>query len=394
MNNRSRMSSKNSHQDIGRHFKDKDRVKYFAAPGRVNLIGEHTDYNGGLVLPMAIDRFIHLLIRKREDNEAIVYTNELKEVESFDLSKINGKKRGKWTDYIEGVLWELKKMSKPPRGFEACISSDIPMGGGLSSSAALEMVFAYGLNELFDLRISPLELIKLGQRAENEFVGANTGIMDQYISFCGRAGKALLLDTAVLKHEFIDLNLGENTILVIDTTVHHSHLSNQYNQRRQECEQALSIINGFSSNKTYKNLSELSPEVFEKFENKLPTKLTNRVCHVIEENQRVRETAEALKRGDIKSVGELFLKSHASLRDLYQVSAPELDFLIDFAVEKEIFGARITGGGFGGSTIHLLPQKLVEDYAQEATKLFYRRFQVVPRIFAPNSSNGVSAFPD
>lgn len=367
-------------------FGDAGEIFHFKAPGRVNLIGEHTDYNDGLVLPFGIDRYVHFLARRRQDRQVLLYSTNFAERKELKLDDLPGR-TGDWNDYIQGILREFLNDGHKIQGFEGLIYGDISMGAGLGSSAALEIAVAYGLSKIFALDIPGLELIKLCQRAENDFVGANCGIMDQYASFFARRGKALFLDTRSLTHQLVDLPLNDVGILVIDTGVKHALASSEYNKRRKECEESIRLLQRYLPN--LRALRDLSPELFLRYRGKLPTRLQKRVKHVLEENLRVKRTVEALTRRDKRTVGQLLFASHESLKKLYEVSSPELDFLVDLAREGPVLGARMTGGGFGGATIHLLFKVDIPDYCRLVTGRFLSKFGVEPKIFEIGTSDGV-----
>ncbi|MCF7890917.1 galactokinase [Candidatus Bipolaricaulota bacterium] len=360
----------------------------YRAPGRVNLIGEHTDYNDGLVLPIAIDLSTYGLFRTTDKDKIRVYSENLNKMEEIDPANIS-RRRDDWTDYVRGVLSGLESRAGTISGFDFYLNSEIPVGSGLSSSAALELVTAVGAIRTLNLaELEDLDLVKLCQKAENDFVGANTGIMDQYASYLGRAGAALLIDTSEPSHRPVKLELEGYELLVIDTTVSHTHGNNEYNRRRRECETAIDEINEKFEKDELRSLSEIASEELSAILPRLEQKLANRVEHVVRENERVEEAANCFRQGRIKEVGELFYASHSSLRDLYEVSSPELDFLIEFARAEGIPGARMTGGGFGGSTIHLVPEGQTDDYLERAVGEFENEFDITPGGFPVSPSDG------
>ncbi|MFQ5793712.1 MAG: galactokinase [Candidatus Bipolaricaulia bacterium] len=371
-------------------FGDVKRLIHVRAPGRVNLIGEHTDYNDGLVLPFAIDRYVHFIGDRSSDRYAQIYAADLDVTRQLDLNRLATEPEGSWIDYVIGILRELDRRGWLGRvgGFNALIAGDVPIGAGLSSSAALEVAVAYGLARLFDLRIPELELVQLCQQAERTFVGANVGIMDQYVAVYGKQGKALLLDTRTLEHEAIDLPFQAHKILVVDTRTKRELAESEYNVRRGECEESVRLfgeqIGGLAS------LRDLTAEQFAAYRDKLPQRLARRVQHVIEENIRVRETAEALRIEDLDRVGGLLYASHHSLRDLFEVSAPELDFLVDLARSAGILGARMVGGGFGGATIHLVELSRISEYQRWVNGRFHEEFGVEAGAFEVAPSDGVT----
>ncbi len=366
----------------------------YRAPGRVNLIGEHTDYNDGLVLPIAIDLSTYALIAVTDQDRVRLFSENLDQLEEFGLEDVRVKQND-WTDYVRGIVAGFMDLTDSLQGFDLYINSEVPVGSGLSSSAALEISTAVGLrDELQQGNLGDLELIKLCQRAENEFVGANTGIMDQYVSYFARAGAGLLIDTSKPSHEQVELDTSGYELLVIDTRVSHTHGGSEYNERRRECEKALREINRLAQGETkYASLSRIPPSELETIGPRMEEKLWKRAKHVIEENGRVKEAAELLGRNEIGRAGKLFYDSHESLRDLYQVSAPELDFLVGFAREEGIPGARMTGGGFGGATIHLVPEEGFEEYRKGAEKEFKKEFGHEPKCFNVTPSDGALVRP-
>lgn len=366
----------------------------YRAPGRVNLIGEHTDYNDGLVLPIAIDLTTRALVRRNSKGIIRLYSIDLEEGGRIPLEAgTSPKKSGDWTDYVRGIIFSIDEEKRNAlSGLDILLYSEVPIGSGLSSSAALEMAVASALNTEFELGLEPLELIRLCQNAENEFVGANTGIMDQYVSYFGRENTALLIDTARPLHRYVNLDLASHELLVIDTTVSHTHEGNKYNRRREECEESLSLLKKTDELDHLSSLSDLSPEDLGLVNSALPETLAKRTRHVVEENQRVRAAAELLSEGKIAKTGELFFASHSSLRDLYEVSCSELDFLVNFARKRGIPGARMTGGGFGGSTIHIAPEGDSDAYLLEAEEAYRTEFGIEPEGFFVSPSNGAKEF--
>ncbi len=373
-------------------FGSSPQPEVYRAPGRVNLIGEHTDYNGGLVLPIAIDLDTRVCIRTTGEDSVRLYSTNLDESGLIELGKLHDR-QDKWTDYVQGLLVELDRKGAELDGFDLLVDSEVPVGGGLSSSAALEVGVMGALTDVFGLELDDFEVINSCRKAENDFVGASTGIMDQYISYFGRGGTALLLNTSSLNYQAVDLNIGNHVLVVIDTTVSHTHGANQYNKRREECEEALEMINAEFGPGHLDSLSGLKVYQLEDLEKVLPGTLYDRTYHVVTENERVVDAADFLSIGETEEVGKLFYASHDSLRDRYKVSAPELDFLVDFALNFPIPGARMTGGGFGGSTIHLVPEEQLDEYVDGATRAFEEEFDVTPRSFVVQASDGAKARP-
>jgi galactokinase len=345
------------------------------APGRVNLIGEHTDYNGGYVLPFAIDRFTEAVLRPRHDRKIRVYSTAFQEETEFELPLRDPAPTGRWDDYLKGILVELALCSGGLSfGFDGVIQGNLPIGGGLSSSASLEIALALGLSQLYEIELEDLMLIELCQRAENEFVGANCGIMDQYVSLLAREGSALLLDVAALQHRYVPLGLEGVFFLVIDSGVRRALTNSGYNERRQECQQALLWLQGALLDRRISSLRDVGHKELEKMEGAMPSPLWQRAMHVIVENERVLQTVAALERDDAPEVGRLLSASHASLRDLFEVSTPGLDFLVDWATGHGALGARLVGGGFGGVTLHLVPAEVRTKYTAGICRAYERNF--------------------
>jgi galactokinase len=345
---------------------------FFSAPGRVNLIGEHTDYNGGLALPMALKERTRVAAAKRDDQVVRVYSAALKKERSFSLDAAFTR-RGKWLDYVEGVARVLSSRGVPVRGADLYISSDVPPGAGLSSSAALELAVGLAFCSLSGHSLEPRELALAGQAAENEYVGANTGIMDQLVCALGRAGHALLIDCRSLQTTDVKLPSSPVAFLVLDTHVRHSLASSGYNRRREECEEALLTLR--RAGWDLGSLSDVSVTRLEEAQRLLSDPLDRRLGHVVRENARTRAAVDALAGAHLAAFGRLMSGSHASLRDDYQVSCAELDHLVDHALrERGVLGARMTGGGFGGSVLVLAQEGAVNAISEELAGAFRRQF--------------------
>lgn len=350
------------------------------APGRVNLIGEHIDYNNGLVLPFAIDSVARCAIRVRNDSKIKLVSKQISGplIES-EISSLSQKNDPDWTRYILGVLWSLEINS----GVEILVDSDVPQGAGLSSSAALECSVAYGLNEAFSLGLSGKELALSAQRAENEFVGVPCGIMDQMISILGKAGHALLIDCLDLTTKSVPVKFDSNNLklMVVDTQAHHALVDGGYAKRRAQCEQVANIF-GLSS------LRELSMSNLQTKSGELEQELFARARHVVSEIERVKNAESALVRDDFKAFGELLDQSHNSLRDDYGVSCPELDCAVEVARTEGALGARMVGGGFGGSAIALVRDGDTGRIASAIERSFAKNNFKTPRFFDAVASEG------
>ncbi len=360
--------------------------RLFKAPGRVNLIGEHTDYNDGFVFPMALDRYTHVAVAPRADRRVDVYSANLKEEFSFSLDN-NEHAQHHWSDYIAGMAHVLEKAGYALPGAMLYIHSDVPVGSGLSSSAALEVSSALAFLSLISQIIPGPELARLAQKAENQFVGMNCGIMDQFISIHGRADHALLLDCRSLNYELVPLDSSHARIVVCNTMVKHELGASAYNQRRQECETGVRIMQ-----KQWPEIKALRDVTLEKFggiQADLPAVVARRCRHVISEDERVLESVGALKHNQLRYFGEKMNASHDSLRDDYQVSCDELDQMVEIArAQPGCMGARMTGGGFGGCTVNLVELEQVEAFCANVEKMYQQRTGHKPQIYVSVPSQG------
>ncbi|MDQ3801404.1 MAG: galactokinase [Acidobacteriota bacterium] len=363
--------------------------RLFRAPGRVNLIGEHTDYNGGFVLPMAIDREAAVAIRERDDRVIRVYTVNLDETAQFDLDNEQERKKGFWLNYIEGVARLLEGGNVRLKGADLVLWSDVPGGAGLSSSAALEMARGLALSELSGRTVERATLARIGQQTEHEYVGAKVGIMDQFVSAHARAQHALLLDCRTLEFEHVPLDTREVAVVICDTNVKHDLATSGYNTRRAECEQAVRILK--ENLPDARELRDVSREEFEKYAGQLPELIRRRTRHVVTENERTQQAANALKRKDLSEFGRLMWQSHESLRDDYEVSCRELDTLVEIAGETDgVLGARMTGGGFGGSTVNLVRRENLDAFKKKIGAEYERLTKIRTTILVSEASEGAN----
>lgn len=344
------------------------------APGRVNLLGEHTDYNDGFALPVAIDREIRVAASPREDHAVSLYAMQYAASSLFSLDLIRHS-RAEWSNYVRGIVGLFLQQGKRLTGFNAVFDGDIPQGAGLSSSAALEVAFALMLRELNELPLSDLALAQLGRQAENDFMGIQCGILDQFASLFGKKDSAILLDCRTLEHKPIPLLLDRYDLALVlaNSGVRRALLSSEYNARRLECEQGVRIL-GQILRKPLRSLRDVSVAEFTTLAESLPETLCKRSWHVISENERVREGADALERGDFEEFGALLNHSHESLRDDFEVSCPEVDLLVELAQEtKGVLGARMTGAGFGGCTINLVKKSAMDRFRARVIEPYQRR---------------------
>jgi galactokinase len=355
--------------------------RIFRAPGRVNLIGEHTDYNDGFVLPCAIDRFAYIAAAPRNDRQIHVASVNFTGEFEFDLDEPQQKPLGTWAKYVQGVGLILERSGFHLRGADLLIDSDVPIGAGLSSSAALEVSSAFALATPSGFDIDRMQLAKIAQSAEHEFAGVRTGIMDQFISACGRPGQALFLDCRSM--EWSDVPVSTAKFIVCNTMTKHDLAAGEYNTRREECEAAAKFFET-------RSLRDVTIEEFESRSDEMPQNLRKRARHVLTENQRVLASIEALKDGDLKRFGGFIDESHASLRDDFEVSCRELDIMAAITRGQDgVLGSRMIGGGFGGCTIGLVEagdhSRMVQNISQE----FKKETGVEPEIYEFSISGGV-----
>jgi len=363
--------------------------KIVRAPGRVNLIGEHTDYNDGFVLPMAIDRAVLIAARPRTDRIVRMIALDFDNARSeFSLdAPITRDAADKWSDYIRGVAWALQARGFALPGLDLAIHGDVPIGSGLSSSAALEVCAAATFIELGRLEIGKLETARLCQHAENEFVGVKSGIMDQFISALARADHALLVDCRDLAYQNVLLPRGAR-IIICDTLKRRGLVDSEYNTRRAECEAAVRLL-AAKLGKPIRALRDVSVEELARCENALPPVVAKRARHVITENARVLNAVAAARRDDLAAFGALMDASHASLRDDYQVSCAELDAMVEIAREERgCLGARLTGAGFGGCTVNLVEVDAVDAFISNVARDYHARTGLSPQIFACRAMAG------
>jgi galactokinase len=361
--------------------------RMFRAPGRVNLIGEHTDYNGGFVLPMAIDREAVVAAASRDDRNIRVSSLNLEECAEFDLDQAPRFQRGLWLDYVEGVARELENSGLRISGADLSILSDVPVGAGLSSSAALEVSVGLALLSIAGKQIDKVALALIGQKAEHEYVGTQCGIMDQFVAALAREGHALLIDCRELQARPVPLNASDVAVVVCDTNVRHKLASSEYNTRRRECERGVELLKEVLPDIT--QLRDVSGDEFTAHGARLPEPIKRRCRHVVTENQRTLNAAAALRRQDLAELGRLMNLSHESLRDDYEVSSYELDLLVEIALGCEgVLGSRMTGGGFGGSTVSLVRHDALEEFRQTVTREYESKTKIGPTIYTCSAASG------
>ncbi len=372
-------------------FGDGD-MRLFFAPGRVNMIGEHTDYNGGHVFPCALTLGTYGVIRKREDDK-LKFTSlniQAGKVYESSLPDLKYEKEDDWTNYAKGVFWAyLRKGCKIDKGADIMISGNIPAGSGLSSSASLEVLIGLMIRELYGFdNIDMVDVALLGQKAESEFVGMNCGIMDQFASAMGKEGQAIFLDTSTLEYDYAPLELKDAHIVITNSNVKHELASSEYNTRRNECREALKDIQAVEPE--FKTLGEMTNEDFERLKGSIKEEnVMRRARHAVGENIRAIDAVEALKANDIEKFGRLMNASHVSLRDDYEVSCPELDYLASLAWETEgVIGSRMTGGGFGGCTVSIIKNDAIDGYKKKVSEKYKEKYGLDAEFYVIDPGEG------
>ncbi|HYE13259.1 MAG TPA: galactokinase [Pyrinomonadaceae bacterium] len=363
--------------------------RLFRAPGRVNLIGEHTDYNGGFVLPVAIDRETVVAAAPRADRRVRAYSLNMGEAAEFDLGVPGERRRGIWLDYVEGMARALMEGGTNLVGADLMILSDVPAGAGLSSSAALEVSAGLALATVAGEEVDRVALALAGQRAEHTYVGTMCGIMDQFIAALASPGHALLIDCRSLEAMQVPLDTGEVTIAVCDSRVKHELSSSEYNARRAECERGVELLRAALPG--IRQLRDVSVADFREHESLLPEPVRSRCRHVVTEDERTLATVEALRRSELGEVGRLMYASHESLRDDYEVSCKELDALVELARGcAGVVGSRMTGGGFGGSTVTLVRRDALEEFTSRVSEGYRARTGLETKIYVSEPAGGAA----
>ncbi|HYG39889.1 MAG TPA: galactokinase [Cytophagales bacterium] len=358
------------------------------SPGRVNLIGEHTDYNEGFVLPAAIDKETRVVMSLREDNDINIYSIDLDDNYKGKIDDLKRSEKG-WPNYILGVADQLIKAGHQIKGFNCVFGGNIPIGAGLSSSAALECATIFGLNELNHLKIEKVRLVKFAQAAENHFVGVQCGIMDQFISMFGRKNQVFKLDCRDLSYEYFPFMTEGIKIVLLDTQVKHSLNSSEYNTRRQQCEAGVNMLKKYNS--SIYSLRDVSLPLLKEHREEMDPIVYKRCEYVLEENERLLRGCESLKDGDLKAFGQKMYESHEGLSRKYEVSCPELDFLVEFSKkESAVLGARMMGGGFGGCTINIVKEQDLEAFIEKAAKEYKKATGIDLKAYAAVIEDGTS----
>jgi galactokinase len=391
-----------------KHFSETPKI-VVRAPGRINLIGEHTDYNGGYVLPAAIDKAVYFAVSPRKDDECHFIAHDLNESFRVSLKELKLSNTHSWANYLMGVLDELQAhvretskvsltsdTSKTPkilRGINLTFGGDIPSGGGVSSSAAIENGIGFALNELFDLGLSRIDLLKISQRAENNFVGMKCGIMDMFASMMGKENAVIRLDCNSLEYEYFPFDAPDYRLVLCNTTVKHALVDSEYNTRRAECEEAVALFQKYDP--SVKTLRNVDMSAFQEYGHELRPVVFKRCKYVIKEIERVEKACNALKINDFKTFGALMFETHDGLQNEYEVSCKELDFLAQKARHTEgVLGARMMGGGFGGCTINLVKADRVEVFVSDMKAAYLTAFDIDLPCYITTPKNGVEIISD
>lgn len=356
------------------------------SPGRVNLIGEHTDYNMGFVLPGAIDKAVYFAIAPRSDNQCKLFAVDMNDSFEFKVDDLK-KSEKSWPNYLMGVIDQLVKAGKNLKGFNCVFGGNIPIGAGLSSSAAIEAGLAFALDHIFNLGVDKLDMVKLAQKAENEFVGVKCGIMDQYINIFGESGNVLRIDCRSLEYEYFPFDFKNVSIVLFDTGVSHSLASSEYNQRRKECSEGVSIIK--KQFPSIESLRDVSISLLGEFESKMDPVIYKRCKYAVEENDRLLKACYALNDNDLNKFGSLMYQTHEGLSKDYEVSCKELDYLVELTKDNpKVYGSRMMGGGFGGCTINLIENDSVDEITKHVSEKYKSKFNIEAKTYVTKISSG------
>jgi galactokinase len=366
--------------------KFKETPRLFRSPGRINLIGEHTDYNNGFVLPASIDKAVYFAITPREDDLVFLHAADLGESYAFELADLE-KPTEKWAYYQLSILDQLRKNGKAINGFQAVFGGDIPVGAGMSSSAALECCLLYALNTVFEMGMNKWEIVKMGQRAENEYVGVNCGIMDQFASVFGQKEAVIQLDCRSLEYQYFPFPMEEYLLVLCDTAVKHSLADSEYNTRRKECEAGVEILKKYDS--TIASLRDVAPELVKEHEEELGDVVFRRCSFITQEIKRVQDACQLLLANDLVGFGKKMYETHHGLQFDYEVSCPELDFLVEQTLDNpDVLGARMMGGGFGGCTINLIKKENVAEFEKNMAVAYLEKFGIVLSCYRVTITHG------
>ena len=374
------------------HFRESfasEPTIYFS-PGRINLIGEHVDYNDGFVMPAAIDKGIYYAVAANNSNELHFYAMDFDEWLTIAVADI--KKMNNWKNYVLSVVNEFLLLGHDVKGFDCVFAGDIPRGSGMSSSAAVEGGLAFALNEMLDAGLNRVQLALLCQRAEHNFPHVNCGIMDQFANMMGRQDEVLLLDCKTMEHQYFPLHLQGYKIVLINSKVHHTLVSGEYNIRRQRCEEGLAILKNQLNIQSFRDITRV--EDLMQYKSGMTEKVFNCCLYVIEEIARAKKAAGLLQQDNLIEFGKLMYATHKGLSKLYEVSCEELDFLVDLAKKDSlVIGARLMGGGFGGCTINIIKEEAINQFIETTSKAYLRQFDIVAEAYIVATADGTRKLP-
>ena len=364
--------------------------KLYFSPGRINLIGEHVDYNDGFVMPAAINKGVYYAIAENESNDIHFYAMDFDEWLSIGITEI--KRMSGWKNYVLSVINEFLLLGCKLKGFNCVFAGDIPRGSGMSSSAAVEGGLAFALNEMLLAGLNRIELAKLCQRAEHNFPNVNCGIMDQFANMMGKPDHVLLLDCRSMEYQYFPLQLEGYTIVLLNSNVQHSLTSGEYNIRRQRCEEGLHILKSQLNIQSFRDITRV--EDLQVYKSKMTEKVFNCCQYVIEEIARAKKAGELLQQDDLIAFGKLMYATHEGLSKLYEVSCEELDFLVELAGQnKNVIGSRLMGGGFGGCTINIVAEEGIDKFIDETSKAYQQRFNILLEVYIVETADGTRAIP-
>jgi galactokinase len=381
-------------QQVTASFKDQFNAEpgyIFLSPGRINIIGEHVDYNDGYVLPAAINKYVCFAVSENTDGKVNLYAKDLNESYSFDMDDALKPADQMWANFFLGVAHEIKQRGLAPKGVNIAFSSTVPMGAGLSSSAAVECGFAYALNTIYNLGLSKQDIALIGQKSEHTFVGVNCGIMDQFASVFGKKNKVIKLDCNTLEYEYHNADFKEYMLVLLDSKVKHTHLTSGYNDRRNEVEKGIAILKeNYPEVKTFRDLNE---EQVTAVKDQLGDVIYRRCLFVVREIQRVLDAVAALEKQDFAGLGQLMYATHNGLSKNYEVSCEEIDFLVDAVrTDENVLGARMMGGGFGGCSINLVKKDAADALIARVAKEYKEKFNIKLEAYKVKVAKGTSLY--
>ncbi|MEN4761195.1 galactokinase [Chryseobacterium sp. C39-AII1] len=368
-----------------------DPERIFLAPGRINIIGEHVDYSDGFVLPAAIDKHICFAVKKTDDSKIIFFAKDFNDSFSFDVNKKQFPVSQTWVNYLLGVFNVIQELGKEVGGLQIAFSSTIPMGSGLSSSAALECGFAYILNEIFDLNLNKKEIAVIGQKSEHTFVGVKCGIMDQFSSVFGKEHKVIMLDCNSLEHQYFEANIDGYSLVLFDSCVKHTHLTSGYNDRRRDVDNGKKIL--WEKFPEIQKFRDFSFEMLDKVREEMGEVSHKRCLYLLKEIKRVEEAAKALSHSEVEYLGQLLNETHSGLSTEFEVSCDELDFMVKETLKEEgVLGARIMGGGFGGCSINLIRDENVDQVIEAISAKYKKAFDIEMKVYRVKISDGINEY--